>query len=47
MDFMADQFVDGRFFRNIERTGDFNREGLAIETDFSPLREQVVRTLAA
>ena len=57
MDFMADQLADGRSFRTLnvldhcpavaacsdER--DFNREGLAIEVDFSLPSERVVRTL--
>ena len=35
MDFMADQLVDGRSFRTLNVLDDFNREGLAIEVDFS------------
>lgn len=35
MDFMADQLADGRAFRTLNVLDDFNREGLAIEVDFS------------
>lgn len=45
MDFMADQLVDGRSFRTLNVLDDFNREGLAIEVDFSLPSERVVRTL--
>lgn len=43
MDFMADQLVNGRSFRNLNE--DFNLEGLGIEVDFSLLIERVVRSL--
>jgi len=45
MDFMADQLADGRPFRTLNILDDFNREGLAIEVDFSLPSERVVRTL--
>ncbi len=45
MDFMADQLTDGRSFRTLNVLDDFNREGLAIEVDFSLPSERVVRTL--
>ena len=45
MDFMADQLADGRSFRTLNVLDDFNREGLAIEVDFSLPAERVVRTL--
>ncbi|WAJ70235.1 IS3 family transposase [Catenovulum adriaticum] len=45
MDFMHDQLVDGRSFRLLNIIDDFNREGLAIEVDFSLPAERVVRTL--
>ncbi len=35
MDFMADHLADGRSFRTLKVLDDFNREGLAIEVDFS------------
>ena len=44
-DFMADQLADGRSFRTLNVLDDFNREGLAIEVDFSLPAERVVRTL--
>jgi len=46
MDFMADQLVDGRSFRTLNVLDDFNREGLAIEVDFSLPSERVVRCLS-
>lgn len=42
---MADQLADGRSFRTLNVQDDFNREGLAIEVDFSLPSERVVRTL--
>ncbi len=45
MDFMADQLSDGRSFRTLNVLDDFNREGLAIEVDFSLPAARVVRTL--
>jgi putative transposase len=47
-DFMADRLLDGRAFRLLNILDDFNREGLAIEVDFSlpacPLPEFLFRT---
>ena len=37
--------VDGRSFRTLNVLDDFNREGLAIEVDFSLPSEWVVRAL--
>ncbi len=45
MDFMSDQLEDGRRFRTLTILDDFNREGLAIEVDFSLPALRVVRTL--
>ncbi len=45
MDFMHDQLDNGRSFRLFNVIDDFNREGLAIEVDFSLPSERVVRTL--
>jgi putative transposase len=45
MDFMHDQLEDGRSFRLLDIIGDFNREGLTIEVDFSLPAERVVHTL--
>ncbi len=45
MDFMHDQLADGRSFRLFNVLDDFNREGLAIEVDFSLPAERVVRAL--
>jgi len=45
MDFMADPLSDGGSLRTLTVLDDFNREGLAIEIDFSPPSEHVVRTL--
>lgn len=45
MDFMHDQLMDGRAFRTFNVIDDFNREGLAIEVDFSLPSERVVRSL--
>ncbi len=45
MDFMADQLADGRKFRTLNVLDDFNREGLAIEVDFSLPTSRVVRSL--
>ena len=42
---MADQLADGRSIRTLNVLDDFNREGLAIEVDFSPPAERVVRSL--
>lgn len=45
MDFMHDRLEDGRAFRLFNVIDDFNREGLAIEVDFSLPGERVVRAL--
>ena len=45
MDFMHDRLEDGRAFRLLDVIDDFNREGLAIEADFSLPSERVVRAL--
>jgi putative transposase len=46
MDFMSDGLADGRSFRTFNETDDFNREGLAIDVDFSPPSLRVIRSLA-
>jgi putative transposase len=45
MDFMHDRLNDGRAFRLFNVLDDFNREGLAIEADFSLPAEGVIRAL--
>ncbi|GAB7078902.1 hypothetical protein JCM14635_05750 [Megalodesulfovibrio paquesii] len=45
MDFMHDQLQDGRNYRLLNVIDDCNREGLAIEVDFSLSAERVVRVL--
>jgi putative transposase len=45
MDFMHDQLTDGRTIRLFNVIDDFNREGLAIDIDFSLPAERVVRSL--
>lgn len=45
MDFMHDQLIDGRCYRLFNVIDDFNREGLAIEVDFSLPATRVIRTL--
>ncbi len=45
MDFMHDKLQDGRSFRLLNVIDDYNREGLAIEVDFSLSSERVIRTL--
>jgi hypothetical protein len=45
MDFMHDQLPDSRSFRRFNLIDDFNREGLAIEVDFSLPSSRVVRAL--
>jgi len=45
MDFMHDQLADGRSIRLFNVIDDFNREGLAIEVDFSLPSERVIRSL--
>ena len=45
MDFMADRLDDGRAFRLLNVLDDFNREGLAIDVDFSLPAERVIRSL--
>jgi putative transposase len=45
MDFMHDRIEDGRAIRLLNIIDDYNREGLAIEVDFSLTAQRVVRTL--
>lgn len=45
MDFMHDQLSDGRSFRTFNVIDDFNREGLALDVDFSLTSERVIRSL--
>ncbi len=45
MDFMHDQLEDGRSYRLFNVIDDFNREGLAIEVDFSLPASRVIRAL--
>jgi len=45
MDFMHDQFADGRCYRLFNVIDDFNREGLTIDVDFSLPAERVKRSL--
>jgi len=45
MDFLADQLWNGKSCRTINVLDDFNREGLAIEVDFSLPSVRVVRAL--
>ena len=45
MDFMHDQLKDGRCYRLFNVIDGFNREGLAIEADFSLPSERVIRVL--
>lgn len=45
MDFMYDQFADGRNFRLLNVIDDFNREWLGINIDFSLPTERVLRSL--
>ncbi len=45
MDFMHDQLIDGRRYRLFNVIDDFNREGLAIEVDFSLPASRVIRAL--
>jgi len=45
MDFMHDQLADSRNYRLFNVIDDFNREGLAIEVDFSLPASRVVRAL--
>ncbi|HET8711860.1 MAG TPA: IS3 family transposase [Spongiibacteraceae bacterium] len=45
IDFMHDRLADGRSIRLFNVIDDFNREGLAIEVDFSLPAERVVRAL--
>jgi len=41
---MADRLGDGRAFRLLNVLDDFNREGMAIEVDFSLPAERVIRS---
>ncbi len=45
MDFMHDQLSNGRCIRLFNVIDDFNREGLAIDVDFSLPSERVIRSL--
>ncbi len=45
MDFMHDQLSDGRSYRLFNVIDDFNREGLAIDIDFSLPAARVIRSL--
>lgn len=45
MDFMHDQLADGRSIRLLNVIDDHNREGLAIDVDFSLPSERVIRSL--
>ena len=45
MDFMSDGLSDGRSFRTFNVIDDFNREGLAIDVDFSLSSLRVIRSL--
>jgi putative transposase len=45
MGFMADQLWNGKSFRTLNIIDDFNREGLAIDVDFSLPAARVVRSL--
>ena len=45
MDFMQDRLADGRGIRLFNVIDDYNREGLAMEVDFSLPATRVVRTL--
>ena len=45
IDFMADRLSDGRAFHLLNVLDDFNREGLAIDVDFSLPAERVIRSL--
>ena len=45
MDFMSDRLGDGRAFRLLSILDDLNREGLAIDVDFSLPAERVIRRL--
>jgi len=45
MDFMHHKLTDGRSFRLLNVIDDHNREGLAIEVDFSLPAIRVIRTL--
>ena len=45
MDFMHDSLDNGRWYRLLNVIDDFNREGLAIEVDFSLPARWVTRTL--
>ena len=45
IDFMSDGLSDGRSFRTFNVIDDFNREGLAIDVDFSLSSLRVIRSL--
>jgi putative transposase len=44
-DFMSDQLWNGKSFRTLSILDDFNREGLAIDVDFSLPAARVIRSL--
>ena len=46
MDFMSDQFWNGKSFRTLNNLDDFNREALVIDVDFSLPAARVVRSLS-
>ena len=46
MGFMADQVADSRLIRTLNVLDGFNREGLAIDVDFSLPADRVVRSLS-
>src|SRR5690606_38868328 len=45
MDFMSDSLIYGRRFRVLNIIDDYNREALAIESDFSLPAERVIKVL--
>lgn len=45
MDFMSDALANGRSFRTFNVIDDFNREGLAVDVDFSLPSLRVIRSL--
>jgi len=45
MDFMSDSLENGKSFRTFNVLDDFNREGLAIEVDFSLPSQRITRAL--
>ena len=45
VDFMSDSLINGKSFRTLNVLDDYNREGLAIEVDYSLPSQRVSRTL--